>query len=159
MVDFISLPYTAPALTRTNPQQSLSQCKTFRYLWPCRGVQYASKEYQKLLKKNGYICSMSRKGNCYDNAPMESFWGKLKTEWLYGKRFKPENRLNKLYLSILNYFTIEKDYTQLYIAIETERRSMIQKLRANGRSKFSLCLWVLGKVTFQKTTLFPNRVI
>lgn len=41
-----------------------------------RGVQYASNEYQKLLKKHGFICSMSRKGNCYDNAPMESFWGK-----------------------------------------------------------------------------------
>jgi len=53
-----------------------------------RGVQYASKDYQKLLKKNRFICSMSRKGNCYDNAPMESFWGKLKTEWLYGRRFK-----------------------------------------------------------------------
>lgn len=47
-----------------------------------RGVQYASKDYQKLLKKNGFICSMSRKGNCYDNAPMESFWGKLIMEWL-----------------------------------------------------------------------------
>jgi len=47
-----------------------------------RGVQYASIGYQKLLEKHGFICSMSRKGNCYDNAPMESFWGKLKMEWL-----------------------------------------------------------------------------
>ena len=31
---------------------------------------------------------MSRRGNCYDNAPMESFWGKLKQEWLYVRRFK-----------------------------------------------------------------------
>ena len=53
-----------------------------------QGVQYASKEYQTILTENGFICSMSRKGNCYDNAPMESFWGKLKQEWLYGKRFK-----------------------------------------------------------------------
>lgn len=53
-----------------------------------RGVQYASKQYQDILKKNRFICSMSRKGNCYDNAPMESFWGKLKQEWLYGRRFK-----------------------------------------------------------------------
>lgn len=53
-----------------------------------RGVQYASKKYQKLLAKNGFVCSMSRKGNCYDNAPMESFWGKLKQEWLYGRRFR-----------------------------------------------------------------------
>jgi putative transposase len=53
-----------------------------------RGVQYASKEYQHLLAKNGFVCSMSRKGNCYDNAPMESFWGKLKQEWLYDRRFR-----------------------------------------------------------------------
>lgn len=53
-----------------------------------RGVQYASKVYQKLLTNHGFICSMSRKGNCYDNAPMESFWGKLKQEWLYDQRFQ-----------------------------------------------------------------------
>lgn len=47
-----------------------------------RGSTYASKDYQLLLKENGLICSMSRKGNCWDNAPMESFFGKLKTEWL-----------------------------------------------------------------------------
>ena len=41
-----------------------------------RGIQYASNDYQKLLKKHGFVCSMSRKGNCYGNAPMESFWGK-----------------------------------------------------------------------------------
>lgn len=31
---------------------------------------------------------MSRKGNCWDNAPMESFWGKMKCEWLYGNHYK-----------------------------------------------------------------------
>ena len=40
-----------------------------------RGSQYASEEYQALLKKHKMVCSMSRKGNCWDNAPMESFWG------------------------------------------------------------------------------------
>ena len=53
-----------------------------------RGSQYCSAEYQKLLKANGFICSMSRKGNCWDNAPMESFWGKMKSEWLNGRRFR-----------------------------------------------------------------------
>ena len=47
-----------------------------------RGSQYCSNDYQELLKKYDFICSMSRKGNCWDNAPMESFWGKLKQEWL-----------------------------------------------------------------------------
>jgi transposase InsO family protein len=53
-----------------------------------RGGQYASAEYQKLLKDNGLICSMSRKGNCWDNAPMESFFHTLKTEWVYGLKYQ-----------------------------------------------------------------------
>lgn len=52
-----------------------------------RGSQYCSKDYQDRLKKYGFICSMSRKGNCWDNAPMEAFWGKMKYEWLIGTRF------------------------------------------------------------------------
>jgi putative transposase len=45
-----------------------------------QGVQYASGSYQQRLNKLGIICSMSRKGNCWDNAPMESFFHSLKTE-------------------------------------------------------------------------------
>lgn len=45
-----------------------------------RGSQYASQEYQALLKKHGIVCSMSRKGNCWDNAPMERFFLNLKME-------------------------------------------------------------------------------
>ncbi|HEX3009333.1 MAG TPA: IS3 family transposase [Bacteroidales bacterium] len=50
-----------------------------------RGVQYASTSYQKVLKKNRIICSMSRKGNCWDNAPAESFFSTLKTECVNDK--------------------------------------------------------------------------
>ena len=45
-----------------------------------RGSQYASKKYQKLLKQHGMICSMNRKGDCWDNAVVESFFGTLKSE-------------------------------------------------------------------------------
>jgi transposase InsO family protein len=45
-----------------------------------RGSQYAAHAYRRLLEENGMRCSMSRKGNCWDNAPMESFFGSLKTE-------------------------------------------------------------------------------
>ena len=48
-----------------------------------RGVQYACKDYRRLLKKLRFVQSMSRKGNCWDNAPMESFFGTLKTELIY----------------------------------------------------------------------------
>lgn len=69
-----------------------------------RGVQYASKEYQELLKKHGFICSMSRKGNCYDNAPMESFWGKLKMEWLNDFKFKTRAEAKKAVFEYIELF-------------------------------------------------------
>lgn len=53
-----------------------------------RGSQYASTNYQALLKQHGIICSMSRKGNCWDNAAMESFFRSLKVESLYHHSFK-----------------------------------------------------------------------
>ena len=46
-----------------------------------QGSTYASGDYQKLLKNKGMLCSMSRKGECLDNAVAESFFGTLKTEW------------------------------------------------------------------------------
>jgi putative transposase len=52
-----------------------------------RGVQYACGEYQTLLSARGITASMSGVGDCYDNAPAESFWGKLKTELVYLERF------------------------------------------------------------------------
>ncbi len=69
-----------------------------------RGVQYASKEYQKLLEKLGFICSMSRKGNCYDNAPMESFWGKLKMEWLNDYTFSTRDEAKKAVFEYIELF-------------------------------------------------------
>ena len=56
-----------------------------------RGSQYCAHDYQKLLKQFGMIPSMSRKGNCYDNAPMESFWGSLKNELVHHQRYATRN--------------------------------------------------------------------
>jgi putative transposase len=53
-----------------------------------RGVQYASYDYQDLLKNKGFIQSMSAKGCCYDNACAESFFSSLKKDKLYGHKFK-----------------------------------------------------------------------
>src|SRR5439155_18167891 len=52
-----------------------------------RGVQYACGDYRKLLEKHGIECSMSRRGNCYDNAVMESFFGTLKTELVHQNHY------------------------------------------------------------------------
>jgi len=48
-----------------------------------QGSQYCSLDYQKLIEQFGMKASMSRKGNCYDNAPMESFGGTLKQELVH----------------------------------------------------------------------------
>ena len=52
-----------------------------------RGVQYASADYRRALSQAGLVASMSRKGNCYDNASMESFWSTLKLELVYRRDF------------------------------------------------------------------------
>jgi transposase InsO family protein len=52
-----------------------------------RGSQYCSRDYQQLLAENGFICSMSKRGDCYDNASMESWNHSFKVEAIHGERF------------------------------------------------------------------------
>jgi transposase InsO family protein len=69
------------AVTREKPPEGLihhSDC----------GRQYASYGYQALLRRYGITPSMSRKGNCYNNAYMESFFSTLKRELVYGERYR-----------------------------------------------------------------------
>jgi putative transposase len=53
-----------------------------------RGSQYCSYDFRNYMERFGMIASMSRKGNCYDNAPMESFWGTLKQELVHHRRYR-----------------------------------------------------------------------
>jgi len=53
-----------------------------------RGSQYCAHEYRKILKQFGMKASMSGKGNCFDNAPMESFWGTLKQELIHHRHYR-----------------------------------------------------------------------
>lgn len=53
-----------------------------------RGVQFASLAYRNRLESNGFLQSMSRKGNCYDNAPMESFFKSFKIEEVYEQTYQ-----------------------------------------------------------------------
>ena len=60
-----------------------------------RGSQYCAHAYQKLLRQFGMQASMSRKGNCWDNAPMESFWVALKTELVHHRRFSTREQAQR----------------------------------------------------------------
>jgi transposase InsO family protein len=53
-----------------------------------RGSQYCAHDYRRLMDQFTMRASMSRKGDCYDNAPMESFWGTLKSELIHHRRYK-----------------------------------------------------------------------
>ena len=70
-----------------------------------RGIQYASEQFRSLLKSADAIQSMSRKGNCWDNAVAESFFHTLKTRLIYHRKYKNQEELNKdLYWYIEIYY-------------------------------------------------------
>jgi putative transposase len=69
-----------------------------------RGVQYACDEYQGLLARHGIECSMSRRGNCYDNAVVESFFGTLKTELIHHHTYATRNQARLALFEYLEVF-------------------------------------------------------
>jgi putative transposase len=69
-----------------------------------QGWQYQMKEYQELLRKRKIKQSMSRKGNCLDNAVMENFFGILKSELFYIKKFKSIDSLQKDIINYIEYY-------------------------------------------------------
>jgi transposase InsO family protein len=76
------------AIKRRNPSPGLI-CHSDR------GSQYCSHAYQNLLQEHGFICSMSRKGECQDNACAETFFHSMKVEWIYGEPLKSRYRMKK----------------------------------------------------------------
>ena len=71
---------------------------------PLEPKQYACNEYRERLETLGLEVSMSRKGNCFDNAPMESFFSSLKTEWLRGQRFATRTQARRSLFDYLELF-------------------------------------------------------
>jgi putative transposase len=68
-----------------------------------RGLQYCSNDYQIILKKYGLICSMSRKGNFWDNAVAESFFHTIKTELVYLEKYATRKQAKE---SIFHYIEV-----------------------------------------------------
>lgn len=73
-----------------------------------QGWQYQMKQYQVLLKKKGIIQSMSRKGNCLDNAIIENFFGILKSEMFYIQKFNSIEDLKNEIKQYINYYNNER---------------------------------------------------
>ena len=90
-----------------------------------RGRQYASYAYQELLREYGMIPSMSRSGNCYDNAYLESFFGTLKTELVHGERYR--TRLEAR-LSIFEYVEVFYNRQRSHSALGYRSPEQYEKL-------------------------------
>ena len=69
-----------------------------------QGWQYQMAAYRQILAEHGIIQSMSRKGNCLDNAAMESFFGRLKTECFYGREFNTREEIVDTVRDYLDYY-------------------------------------------------------
>jgi putative transposase len=90
-----------------------------------RGRQYASYAYQELLREYGITPSMSRSGNCYDNAYAESFFGTLKTELVHGERYR--SRLEAR-LSIFEYVEVFYNRKRRHSALGYRSPEQYEKL-------------------------------
>ena len=110
------------AIKRRNPSKGL--------IWHTdRGSQYASYEHKDLLKKYGITQSMSRKGDCWDNAVSESFFHSLKTELIYHEDFKTKAQANEMIFEYIEIFYNRKrlhSYNNYLSPSEFEEK-MLQK--------------------------------
>jgi putative transposase len=96
------------ALSQRRPSQSL-------IIHSDRGAQFASVAYRQLLAQYGLSASMARKGNCYDNAFIESFWSSLKYELVYHRRFAT---LAQARTAIFDYIEIFYNRTRLHSSLD-----------------------------------------
>ena len=79
-----------------------------------RGIQYSCHDYRNLVTKYNFVQSMSGKGNCYDNAVMESFFKTLKTELVYGQRYLTRDEAKK---SIFEYIEVYYNRKRMHSAL------------------------------------------
>jgi transposase InsO family protein len=112
---------TSPAVTQTLALEALSMALAIRKPKPGlvhhsdRGGQYLSAAYQHLLDEHGAVCSMSRPGNCLDNAVAESFFHTLKTELIYQQHYRTREEAR---LAIFEYLESFYNRTRLHSTLD-----------------------------------------
>jgi transposase InsO family protein len=78
-----------------------------------RGSRYCSHEFQRTLKDWGMLSSMSRKGNCWDNSPTESFWGRLKAACVHGHKFATRREARDAMLNWMAFYNHSRLHSSL----------------------------------------------
>jgi putative transposase len=78
-----------------------------------RGSQYASEDFREVIEKHGILASMSRKGNCWDNAVTETLFASLKVERLHGERFETIRQAKDAVLDWLLWYNRKRMHSTL----------------------------------------------
>lgn len=99
-----------------------------------RGSQYCSHEFQAVLRAYGMHSSMSRKGNCWDNAPAESLWSSLKRACLYGNHFATRNDARNAVMDWLGFYNSTRLHSTLgYVSpMQFEKNWQIQQMKLSA---------------------------
>lgn len=97
-----------------------------------RGSQYASQAFASLLQRNGFVGSMSRKGDCWDNAVVESFFGSLKQERVQWRNYQTRYEAQQ---NILNYITMFYNAWRLHSHLGYKSPSDYEKEKAETESE------------------------
>jgi len=92
-----------------------------------RGYQYTNRAFRAKLELAGMIQSMSRVGKCIDNGPMEGFWGIIKRERYYGKRFTSRESIVKMIEDYIDYYNNKRLQRNLGILTPMEKHEMYLK--------------------------------
>ena len=90
-----------------------------------RGFQYTNRTFHQMLEDAGMIQSMSRVAHCIDNGPMEGFWGILKRERYYGKRFTSKQELVQKIRDYIYYYNTQRVQHNLGVVTPMEKHQMI----------------------------------
>lgn len=104
--------------------EKTSDCKYKRIFHSDQGWAYQLKQYTNRLESDGILQSMSRKGNCLDNSPMENFFGILKQEIYYGRTFKSFNQLKKTIEEYIKYYNEDRIKEKLGYLSPVEYRKL-----------------------------------
>jgi transposase InsO family protein len=98
-----------------------------------RGSQYASHAYQKLLRQHGMIPSMSRKGNCWDNAPVERFFSSLKREWTGDRLYRTRREaIADVREYVAMYYNSQRLHSTLGYKTPLDYEKNLNKVSGNG---------------------------
>lgn len=89
-----------------------------------RGFQYTSRTFHHKLEKAGMMQSISRVAHCIDNGPMEGFWGILKRERYYGKRFTNKQKLIQMIECYISYYNTRRVQRNLGVLTPLEKHNL-----------------------------------